>query len=112
MRDTSIEAYEQIKKEGLLSAMRFKIYHMIFKNPNCTASELFSHYDLKTNPSFERFIPIAISKAKYFLTEIPIAVNIELKNAGEINKRISPRNKDMNLVKDFMKELEQFIGDN
>ena len=39
-RQTSIDCYNQIKIDGLLSKMRFKVYEAIFLNPKQTAGEL------------------------------------------------------------------------
>jgi hypothetical protein len=41
-RQTSIECYNQIKQEGLLSKMRFKVYESILKNAPCTSAEVLS----------------------------------------------------------------------
>jgi hypothetical protein len=40
MRQTSIDCYNQIKKEGLLPKMRFKTYEVMLKIAPCTASEV------------------------------------------------------------------------
>ena len=42
IRQTSIECYNQIKEEGLLSKMRFKVYEAILKNAPCTSAEVLS----------------------------------------------------------------------
>ena len=39
-RQTSVDCYNQIKDEGLLSKMRFHVYESIFLNPKQTAGEL------------------------------------------------------------------------
>ena len=39
-RQTSIDCYNQIKIDGSLSKMRFKVYEAIFLNPKQTAGEL------------------------------------------------------------------------
>ncbi len=41
-RQTSIDCYTQIKQEGLLSKMRFKVYEGILKNAPCTSAEVLS----------------------------------------------------------------------
>ena len=41
-RQTSIDCYNQIKQEGLLSTMRFKVYEAILKNAPCTSAEVLS----------------------------------------------------------------------
>ena len=38
-RQTSIECFNQIKLEGLLSARRLQVYEAIFKNAPCTTNE-------------------------------------------------------------------------
>ena len=38
-RQTSIDCYNQIKAEGLLSNRRFEVYEAIFKNAPCTGAE-------------------------------------------------------------------------
>lgn len=42
-RDTSIETYHQIEAEGLLSAMRFRVYSTVFHMGPCTSGEAFSY---------------------------------------------------------------------
>ena len=42
IRQTSIDCYTQIKQEGLLSKMRFKVYEGILKNAPCTSAEVLS----------------------------------------------------------------------
>ena len=41
-RQTSIDCYNQIKEEGLLSNMRFKVYEAILKKAPCTSAEVLS----------------------------------------------------------------------
>ena len=41
-RQTSIDCYNQIKEEGLLSKMRFKVYESILKKAPCTSAEVLS----------------------------------------------------------------------
>ena len=41
-RQTSIDCFNQIKEEGLLSNMRFKIYESILINAPCTSAEVLS----------------------------------------------------------------------
>ena len=48
-RQTSIECYNKIKKEGLLSKMRFKVYEAIIKNAPCTSGEAFATMTTKEN---------------------------------------------------------------
>jgi len=38
-RQTSIDCYNQIKQEGLLTKRRLEVYEAIFKNAPCTSSE-------------------------------------------------------------------------
>ena len=38
-RQTSIEAYNYIRENGLLSKMRFKVYDYVFRNGPCTIME-------------------------------------------------------------------------
>ena len=38
-RQTSIDCYNQIKQEGLLSTRRLEVYEAIFKNAPCTTNE-------------------------------------------------------------------------
>jgi S-adenosylmethionine:diacylglycerol 3-amino-3-carboxypropyl transferase len=40
MRQTSIDVYNEIKNNGLLSDLRFKVYSSLFKYGACTANEL------------------------------------------------------------------------
>lgn len=51
MRETSIEAFNQIKDEGLLSKTRFKVYEFIFKNGPCTISDVSINFNKSGNAS-------------------------------------------------------------
>ena len=42
IRQTSIDCYYQIKEEGLLSKMRFKVYEAILRKAPCTSAEALS----------------------------------------------------------------------
>lgn len=42
-RDTSIAVYQQIEAEGLLSRMRWEVYHALFYHGPATAGELVKH---------------------------------------------------------------------
>ena len=50
-RQTSIDCYNQIKQEGLLSKRRLQVYESIYNSAPCTASEVFKDKNLKTNQS-------------------------------------------------------------
>lgn len=41
MRNTSIEAYNKILKEGLLTGAKFSVYEILFQNGPLTAGEIF-----------------------------------------------------------------------
>ena len=60
MRQTSIEIYNQIKSNGLLSSRRLQIYKAIIDHPNSTASEILNKLGLKSNQS-GRFTELAES---------------------------------------------------
>jgi hypothetical protein len=51
VRKTSVDCFNQIRKEGLLSDCRFMVYKAIYEMNGCTASELFNRTGLKTNQS-------------------------------------------------------------
>lgn len=51
IRETSIEAYNQIKANGLLSKRRFQIYDCLYFNGPMTAMEVFKKLGLRTNQS-------------------------------------------------------------
>ena len=51
MRQTSIDCFNQIKQEGLLSKRRLQVYESIYNSAPCTASEVFKEKNLKTNQS-------------------------------------------------------------
>jgi chromosome segregation and condensation protein ScpB len=51
IRQTSIDTFNQIKEEGLLSNMRLKMLEAILNNAPCTASEAFKVLGCKTNQS-------------------------------------------------------------
>lgn len=42
MRETSIQAYRQIKQEGLLSKMRERVYDVVFHHGPCTSAEAYT----------------------------------------------------------------------
>jgi hypothetical protein len=50
-RQTSIDCFNQIKQEGLLSKRRLQVYESIYNSAPCTASEVFKDKNLKTNQS-------------------------------------------------------------
>ena len=51
IRQTSIDCYNEIKEEGLLSKRRLQVYESIYNSAPCTASEVFKEKNLKTNQS-------------------------------------------------------------
>ena len=51
IRQTSIDCYNKIKQEGLLSKRRLQVYESIYNYAPCTASEVFKEKNLKTNQS-------------------------------------------------------------
>ena len=74
---------------------------------------IIKYYDLKSNPRFSKFILVSIDKSYMYLAEL----RQELKGHEYIEKpefstrrRISPRNKDIYSIKEFINELEQFIS--
>jgi hypothetical protein len=48
-RQTSIDCYNKIKEQGLLSNMRFKVYEAILKKAPCTSGEAFAIMTTKEN---------------------------------------------------------------
>jgi len=48
-RQTSIDCYNKIKSEGLLSNMRFKVYEAILRKAPCTSGEAFATMTTKEN---------------------------------------------------------------
>jgi hypothetical protein len=40
-RSTSIQAYNKIKQDGLLSKLRFEVYNYVYHNGPCTAKHIF-----------------------------------------------------------------------
>jgi hypothetical protein len=48
-RQTSIDCYNQIKEQGLLSNMRFKVYEAILRKAPCTSGEAFATMTTKEN---------------------------------------------------------------
>ena len=48
-RQTSIDCYNKIKEQGLLSNMRFKVYEAILKKAPCTSGEAFATMTTKEN---------------------------------------------------------------
>ena len=50
-RQTSIDCYNKIQAQGLLSKRRMEVYEAIYKNSPCSASEIFNVRNLKTNQS-------------------------------------------------------------
>ncbi len=47
MRQTSIEAFNEIKNNGLLSQRRWEVYEALFNHGPCTANELRKHLAFK-----------------------------------------------------------------
>ena len=70
MRQTSIDCYNQIKEQGLLSNMRFKVYEAILKKAPCTSGEAFATMTTKENQ-------ISQSRARF----------TELRNLGVIYEK-------------------------
>jgi len=52
VRETSVEAYHQIRDNGLLSARRFQVYDELFQNGPLTANEVVRKYQ-QTNPNIK-----------------------------------------------------------
>ena len=48
-RQTSIDCFNKIKQEGLLSKMRLKVYEAILNNAPCTSGEAFATMTTKEN---------------------------------------------------------------
>lgn len=71
-RQTSIDCYNQIKQEGLLSKMRFKVYESILNNSPCTSAEALSTMLSKNS---------AITSSRARFTELrELGVIYEVKN--------------------------------
>lgn len=51
VRETSIECYNEIKSNGLLTKRRLEVYQAIYNSAPCTASEVFKANNLETNQS-------------------------------------------------------------
>jgi len=51
VRETSIECYNEIKSNGLLTKRRLEVYEAIYNFAPCTASEVFKANNLETNQS-------------------------------------------------------------
>ena len=49
IRQTSIDCYNKIKSEGLLSKMRLKVYEAILRKAPCTSGEAFATMTTKEN---------------------------------------------------------------
>ena len=69
-RQTSIDCYNKIKEQGLLSNMRFKVYEAILKKAPCTSGEAFATMTTKENQ-------ISQSRARF----------TELRNLGVIYEK-------------------------
>tara|TARA_R110000824_G_scaffold10830_1_gene47399 strand:- start:407 stop:829 length:423 start_codon:yes stop_codon:yes gene_type:complete len=69
-RQTSIDCYNKIKEQGLLSNMRFKVYEAILKKAPCTSGEAFAIMTTKENQ-------ISQSRARF----------TELRNLGVIYEK-------------------------
>lgn len=48
IRQTSRDAYNEIRTNGLLSQRRWEVYDALYKWGPCTANELYAHMTLKT----------------------------------------------------------------
>lgn len=60
MRKTSLDAYYEIKKSGLLSERRFQVYEIIVKRGPITQSELTSMFPGRDNSMRPRFAELEV----------------------------------------------------
>lgn len=51
IRDTSIEAYNKIKRDGLLSERRWQVYDILYEIGPATGGEIFRHMKKKYGPT-------------------------------------------------------------
>jgi hypothetical protein len=82
IRETSAETYRNIKDDGLLSDLRFKVYDFVFKNGPCTISDVSFYFNISRNASG------SYSSRFSELREMGI-----LKEVGTIKCKITGRNK-------------------
>ena len=69
-RDTSVEAYNKIKSNGLLGKMQFEVYHAVYNFGPCTSAEAYVHMNKSA------LTPITQSRARF----------TELRNKGVLKE--------------------------
>ena len=67
VRDTSIEVYQQIRDEGLLSKVRFSVYSCVFKFGPITQGEVKKKLNMDSNTATPRFAEL---KTQGVITEV------------------------------------------
>jgi hypothetical protein len=129
-RQTSIDCYNQIKSEGLLSKMRLKVYEAILRKAPCTSGEAFATMTTKENQisqSRARFTELRelgviyeVRNRKCTITGMNVIewdltdkLPIKVKNTNKTKKqridealkslRILYKNKDLNTDEDWKK---------
>lgn len=96
VRETSIEAYQKIKEEGLLSKRRLELYEYVFENGPCTARAAVKELSKKLGQE------VAISFSSY------AARFSELRDAGvfsEVGETIDTETKHKVILWDVTKNL-------
>tara|TARA_R110000772_G_scaffold89737_1_gene185740 strand:+ start:6224 stop:6640 length:417 start_codon:yes stop_codon:yes gene_type:complete len=102
VRRTSLNTFNEIKREGLLSDMRLSILKSILYNAPCTASEVFHAGNFKTNQS-GRFTELKLLGVIYEVrTRVCSVTNrtaIEWDLTGKLPVKPKKNNKPKNLDK-------------
>jgi hypothetical protein len=82
MRQTSIDCYNQIKAEGLLSKRRLEVYEAILKSAPCSSGEAFSKMLTSSNV-------ISQSRARFTeLRELGVIYEIGVKKCSITNRNV------------------------
>lgn len=82
MRQTSIDCYNQIKAEGLLSKRRLEVYEAILKSAPCSSGEAFSKMLTSNNV-------ISQSRARFTeLRELGVIYEVGVKKCSITNRNV------------------------
>jgi len=82
MRQTSIDCYNQIKAEGLLSKRRLEVYEAILKSAPCSSGEAFSKMLTSSNV-------ISQSRARFTeLRELGVIYEVGVKKCSITNRNV------------------------
>jgi len=115
IRDTSIEAFNQIKREGLLSKRRLQAYEIVFQNGPLTMNQLIKIAEVKYNITNPGSFNTRLSELRNFgvlkeIDEAPCPVTgrkvIWWDVTSELPKKISQKQKLLEQIDFTSKKLD------